>query len=137
MCVVLDSITQGSSMQMRQPVNERGAENGENKPRLFQMPDCCCDDCRGHHGAGDDAFAVDHSQRVALTLYIRCTMATFGLHFLAKSTQAPIPRQGIVLCPPSGDVSRSSQSANGPWATSAKRSSNAAPAATRVSTTAT
>ena len=93
---MLDGVTQGSSMQVRQPVDERGAENGENEVRLFQMSGCGRDDRRGHDGAGDDAFAVDHSQRVALTLQFRFTMATFGRHFLAKSTQALKLRQGVL-----------------------------------------
>ena len=95
MCVVLDGITQGSSMEVRQPVDERGSENGKNELRFFQMPGRGCDDRRGHDRAGDDAFAVDQSQRVALRLHSASARWLFGGHFLAKSTQAPM-RQGIL-----------------------------------------
>ena len=59
------------------------------------MPGRGRDDRSGHDRAGDDTFAIDQPQRVALRLEIRFRIATFGGHFLAKSTQPPMPRQGM------------------------------------------
>ena len=98
MGVVFDGVTQGPSVEVRQPVNERGSENGENDPRLFQMPGCRGDDCGGHHGARDHTLAVDHPQWVAVRLPPWALRG--GLHswsFGGKSIPAPSTRQACAL----------------------------------------
>jgi hypothetical protein len=70
MYVVLNGITEGMSMQVRQPVNEGGSENGKDEPRLFKMTRSGSDGSSGDDRAGDYALAVDHSQWVAFNLHM-------------------------------------------------------------------
>ena len=62
MCVVFDGIAQCPSMEVCQPIDECGSQDGENEPGFFQMPYRCCYRSRGDDRARDDAFAVDHSR---------------------------------------------------------------------------
>src|SRR5512132_1615957 len=73
MLAVLNCITQGASMQVRQPVNQGCSKDGENEPRLVKMSHRRSYGSSGHDSACNHALAVDHSQRVAFTLQMPCT----------------------------------------------------------------
>jgi len=97
MCVVFDGIPQSPSMEVCQPIDECRAKNGENEPRIFQMPYRCCDDSGGHDGARDHAFAVDHPERIAVSLDASCTAAFIRGHLAASQSNGPGTRQASHL----------------------------------------
>ena len=89
MCVVFDGIAQSPSMEVCQPIDECASQNGENEPRIFQMPYRCSDDSRGHDSARDYAFAVDHPERITVSLDASCTAAFIRGHLAASQSKGP------------------------------------------------
>ena len=97
MGVVFDGVTQGPGVEVCQPVNERGSENGENDPCLSQMPGRRGDDCGGHHGACDHTLAVDHPKWVAVRCHLgRCAAAFIRGHLAAVNLS---PKHGVKRVP--------------------------------------
>src|SRR6186713_1804464 len=98
MLVVLNGITQGTSMQVRQPVNQGGSENRKDEPRLVKMPRSPSDGSSGHDRAGDHTLAVDHPQWVAFNLHMPSTAVLIHGHrhttrSMLRDNGSSIPRQ--------------------------------------------